>query len=97
MHADFTLLVIYAYIIKLVNPRPGLNEATHKVFPLLRGGLSVPRQRMCCSHLLRRTCNHSGGKRGGSEDVKPDHRRDPAVWEKDVGRDKTSGRTRWKS
>lgn len=69
MQTDFTLLVFYTSlfcIIKLDNPGPGLSKTykslTHESFPSLQGGLSVPRQRVFCSHLLHCTCNHSRGK-----------------------------------
>lgn len=68
LHSVSNLHLSLSCIIKLDNPRTGLSEThkstTHKVFPSLQGGLSVPRQQMCCSHLLRCTCNHSGGKQG---------------------------------
>lgn len=66
LHSVSILHLSLFCIIKLDNPGPGLSKTykspTHESFPSLQGGLSVPRRRVFCSHLLHCTCNHSGGK-----------------------------------
>lgn len=66
------------------------------MFTSLQGGLSISRQE---DVLVSPAPNYMSPLRretGGSEEVKLDHRWDAAVWEKEVRRDKKSGRTRGK-
>lgn len=83
------------------NPGPVPSETyrskTHNVFPSPLGGLGVPGQEDVLLSPAPMHMSPLRGETGGSEEVKLDHRRDTAVWEKEEGRDKKSGRTRLKS